>query len=86
MILYIMEDFQEGDVIYFLNPENGRRNFGKVKGIQGGDLRVQTLGGMVYVDPSKASLNRNIAYSNKLKSGRKSRKNRNNRKRSTRKH
>jgi hypothetical protein len=79
-------NFRGGDTLYFMNPENGRRNFGQLIGVEGGDLKVQTLGGVIYVDPSKASLNRNIAYSNKVKSGRKSRKNRNNRKRSTRKH
>jgi len=66
--------FQIGQVIRFINPEDGRPDVGAFLGIVGGDLKIQNRDGIVYVYPS------DVISGGK----RKSRKNRRNNRKGTR--
>jgi hypothetical protein len=68
-----------GDIVKFKNPNDGLIDIGKVMGLEGGDLKVQTRDGIVYVYPSDVIFggrrNRRSRRNRKSRRNRRSRRN-----------
>jgi hypothetical protein len=67
-----------GGVVRFTNPNDGSPDVGKLLGFEGGDLKVMTRDGIIYVYPEDV-LTGGRRKSRKFRKSRKSRKSRNRR-------
>ena len=66
---------QVGQMVRFLNPDTNTIDVGEIKALEGGDLKVMTREGIVYVEPSAIRGGKRTRKS-KSKKHRKSRRNR----------
>lgn len=65
-----------GSVVRFINPDTNTIDVGELKGFEGGDLKVMTREGIVYVDPSAVKRGGKRTRRNKSKKSKKSRRHR----------
>lgn len=68
-------NLQIGQVVRFINPDDNTMDVGELKGFAGGELKVMTREGIVYVQPSALRGGKRTRKT-KSKKNRKSRRNR----------
>jgi hypothetical protein len=69
------DNLQIGQVVRFINPDDNTMDVGELKGFEGGELKIMTREGLVYIERS-ALRGGKRTRKNKSKKNRKSRRNR----------